>query len=302
MMTDDFFFEYIRNLVRLHELIAQGQGDSAEADAVRDQMDWPWSQLNRPQIELADGLSSDLYTLGTNRAATGLEHTSVDEFSEAVRRQDWVGALKLIRRHESSLTPASAAFLRGVCWAHLKQPEIAIKFFEESSRIEPPDSERVIWHLSCLIQSGRAMEAVPNARELLRTSSDLMLRRVALEVLFAAASHLPDAERRAMLPDACQIAESLLSDERWRTQPDRADAQLALWLHLAISYLDLDDDQKSKHACLQALQIRPDNRSALELLGFLNYEDFPQAERRHFVHRYQQESIRVFSQAPLTIA
>jgi tetratricopeptide (TPR) repeat protein len=302
MMTDDYFSEYVRHLARLHELIAQGPGDSDEADTVRDRMDAPWSQLNRRQIELADGLSSDLYTLGTNRSATGLKHPNVEKFAEAVQREDWAGALKFIRRQESSLSPASVAILRGACWAHLKQPEIALRFIEESIRIKPPDSETVIWHLFCLIQSGRAIDAVPRARELLDKSSDLMLRRAALEVLFAAASNLPDAERRTMLPEACQFAESLLSDNRWGPQPDQAEAQLALWLHLAISYLDLDDDHKAKHACLKALQFQPDNRSALELLGFLNYADFPQEARRHFVQRHQQEAPQDFSQAPLAIA
>ena len=302
MMTDDYFSEYVRHLARLHELIAQGQGDSDEADAIRDQMDWPWNQLNRQQIELANGLSSDLYTLRGHRAATDLGHSSDDEFRETVRQQDWAGALKIIRKQEPSLSPALVAFLRGVCWAHLKQPEIALRFIEESSRIEPLDSEKEIWHLSCVIQSGRAIDAVPNARELLGKSSDLLLRRAALEVLFAAASNLPDAERRAMLPDACQFAESLLSDNRWRAQPDRTDAQLALWLHLAIGYLDLDDDQKAKQACLQALQIQPNNRSALELLGVLNYAAFPQAERLPFLRRLHHESTRVFGEVQMTIA
>ncbi len=302
MMTDDCFSEYVRHLARLHELIAQGHGDSDEADSIRNQMDWPWSQLNRRQIELANGLASDLYTLGTNRSATGLKHPNAEEFVEAVQREDWAGALKFIRRQEASMSPASVASLRGACWARLKQPEVALKFIEESIRLEPPSSETVIWHWYCLIESGHAADAVPHARELLRKSSELMIRRAALEVLFAAASNFPDAERRAMLRDACQFAESLLSDNRWGPRPDQAEAQLALWLHLANSYLDLVDDQKAKHACLQALQFQPDNRSALELLGFLNYADFPHEERRHFVLRHQQESTRDFSQAQLTIA
>ena len=302
MMTDDWFSEYLRLLARLHELIVQGRGDTDEADLIRDQMDGPWSQLNRRQIELADGLSCDFYTLGTNRTVPDFGGANDDDFREAVQRQDWEKAINLVRKRESSLSPAVVAFLRGVCWLHLKQPEIALKFFEESSRIEPPDSEQEIWYLSCLIQSGRALDAVPHARELLGTSSNLMLQRAALEVLFAAASDLPDTERRAMLLDGCQFAEALLSISRWLTQPDGTDAQLALWLHLAISYLDLDDRDKATHACLQALQIQPSNRSALELLGFLNYADFPQEARRPFVQRLQRESTQVFSQAPLTIA
>ena len=105
-----------------------------------------------------------------------------------------------------------------------------------------------------------------------------------------------------MLPEACQLAESLLLDERWGAEPNHPEGKQALWLHLAISYLDLENDSRAKQACLQALQLQPDNRLALELLGFLNYADFPQAERRHFVLRHQQDSTQEFSPAPLTIA
>lgn len=51
MMAVDWFSEYLRLLTQLHELIAQGRGDSDEADIIRDQMDGPWYQLDRRQIE-----------------------------------------------------------------------------------------------------------------------------------------------------------------------------------------------------------------------------------------------------------
>ena len=304
MMTDDCFSEYLRLLTRLHELIAQGRGDADEADVIRDQMDWPWSQLNRRQIELADGLSSDLSTLGTNRTATEFATTSDDEFCDAVQRQDWESALRFVRKREQSLAPANVAFLRGAVWLQLNQPKIALKFLEESARIKPPDAEHEIWHLRCLVQSDRAVDAVPRARELLETSSNLLVRCTALQVLFFAAYALPDPKRRAMLIESCRLAETLLSDSLWSTPPlgTHPQLQLGLWQHLAIGYLELDDREKATHACIGVLQIQPDYRSALELLGFLNYPDFPQEERGPFVRRLQRESSHVFNYAPLTLA
>jgi hypothetical protein len=54
---------YTRLLLRLHELIAAGKGDTANADAVRDEMDAPWRSLGSAEQELAGGLSEDLYAI-----------------------------------------------------------------------------------------------------------------------------------------------------------------------------------------------------------------------------------------------
>lgn len=52
--------EYARLLGKLHELITQGEGDSAEADAIRDEMDGPWYALTEQERERLNGLSEDL--------------------------------------------------------------------------------------------------------------------------------------------------------------------------------------------------------------------------------------------------
>ena len=52
---------YIRLLEQLHELIASGKGDDAEADAVRDEMDTPWKHLSKQEIEAVRAYSAELY-------------------------------------------------------------------------------------------------------------------------------------------------------------------------------------------------------------------------------------------------
>jgi hypothetical protein len=55
------YFAYVGLLRRLHQLIAQGAGDSLDADAVRDAMDEPWAQMTHAEVEQANRLSASLY-------------------------------------------------------------------------------------------------------------------------------------------------------------------------------------------------------------------------------------------------
>ena len=52
---------YLRLLEQLHELIASGKGDEAEADAVRDEMDTPWKHLTEDEIEIVRAYSAELH-------------------------------------------------------------------------------------------------------------------------------------------------------------------------------------------------------------------------------------------------
>jgi len=55
--------EYCRLLVELHRLIALDLGDSSDADAIRERMEQPWSQLSEAEVEQTNALSEDLYAL-----------------------------------------------------------------------------------------------------------------------------------------------------------------------------------------------------------------------------------------------
>jgi hypothetical protein len=57
------FQEYVRLLRELHRLIAEGKGDSDEAEQLRDLMDDPWDRMSPEEIRRVRGLSADLYTL-----------------------------------------------------------------------------------------------------------------------------------------------------------------------------------------------------------------------------------------------
>lgn len=66
-MDDTLTRAYSRLLLRLHDLIAKGQGDAPEGDAVRDQVGAPWYAMTAAEQERVGGLSEDLYALAENR-------------------------------------------------------------------------------------------------------------------------------------------------------------------------------------------------------------------------------------------
>ena len=56
-----------RGLVELHRLGKEGKDDSPEAELVRDAMDAPWNALSRTEVERAQWLSEDLYSVSEPR-------------------------------------------------------------------------------------------------------------------------------------------------------------------------------------------------------------------------------------------
>lgn len=54
------FAEYLALLRRLRRLIADGRGESKEADRLRDRMDEPWQHLSREEIARIDALAAEI--------------------------------------------------------------------------------------------------------------------------------------------------------------------------------------------------------------------------------------------------
>jgi hypothetical protein len=132
---------YGRLLLRLHDLIAKGQGDDAEADAVRDQMDAPWYAMTEAEQERVGGLSEDLYALA-DKNPRSVRMTEEErrqwgkEFGTAFDAGDWDRALVLLRRPPDDVPGDHVAFFQAECWEHLGCPEIALRFMRAATRLE----------------------------------------------------------------------------------------------------------------------------------------------------------------------
>jgi hypothetical protein len=132
---------YGQLLLRLHDLIAKGQGDEPEADAVRDEMDGPWHALTEAEQERLGGLSEDLYALAErNPRSVSMSpqerQTWGNDFRAAFEAGDWDRALVLLRRPPDDVPPDHVAFFQADCWEHLGCPEVALRFMRAATRLD----------------------------------------------------------------------------------------------------------------------------------------------------------------------
>ncbi|MFN0054450.1 MAG: hypothetical protein ACKV0T_19920 [Planctomycetales bacterium] len=152
---------------RLHALIAHGQGDSQEADALRDEMDGPWYRLSEAEQLRARGLSGDLYSLSDEethpRDDTGKSVTP-EELQSAWDVRDWDRVLELLRAPPGFLTRDQIAFLRGYCWREIGDPETALLFFQKAEQICPENGHYGVTVVDALVGLQRVKEAHDYAR------------------------------------------------------------------------------------------------------------------------------------------
>ncbi len=132
-----------RGLVELHRLGKEGKDDSPEAELVRDAMDAPWNALSRTEVERAQWLSEDLYSVSEPRASFAQMEmdTNVQQqlgmAIEAKSSHEWDRALTLLRASQEHISSAVLSYLRGTIWEQAGYPDIAAFFYENAREIDP---------------------------------------------------------------------------------------------------------------------------------------------------------------------
>jgi hypothetical protein len=270
--VDPYFVRYVRQLIKLHALIAQGKGDEEEADRLRDEMEEPWRHLSSEEIALLDDLSADLYTVGESDLRVDRSPKKVvEEFKTASERGDWKGVLALVRKYEGTISAAEATGLRGMAWARLGLPEAAIPFFQEAMRLNPTERMFQLCYLSGLIEANRLDEALAIAEEIIRTSSDPARLLKAAEVYFVWAATLGLSASAMVHRKAIEVAEKALALFGDDCQ-DETMRQLVLGtqLHRSLSYWALGELDHAVQACQAALDIEPADLYAMHLMDSLS--------------------------------
>jgi hypothetical protein len=137
------FRAVVKRLVELHRLIKNGQGDTPEAEAVRDALDPLLNGLNRIERERAQFLSEDLYSVGAPPApASEMTLNSagqhqLNEAFEARENREWDRALALFRGLQASISPDLLSYYRGRIWDEAGYPAVAAEFFRHASDCDP---------------------------------------------------------------------------------------------------------------------------------------------------------------------
>jgi hypothetical protein len=144
---------YSRLLLRLHDLIARGQGDASEGDAIRDELDAPWYAMTEAEQQRVGGLSEDLYALAEKNPRSVTMPAEErrqwgQEFGVAFDGGDWDRALVLLRRPPDDVPGDHVAFFQAECWEHLGCPEVALRFMRSATRLDTTHSVAVLtlWH------------------------------------------------------------------------------------------------------------------------------------------------------------
>jgi len=128
--------EFVQNL---HALIASGQGDSGEADAIRDEMDDTYLALSQDERDRLGGLSADLYMLTDEEI---FEDSVISDpmrrkiyFEKLVNAGNWVDLLKILRQETPWVDYATRAWMRGNIYERLGHLQTSILFYKKAIQL-----------------------------------------------------------------------------------------------------------------------------------------------------------------------
>lgn len=275
-------------LVQLHELIESGEGDGADADAVRDRMDVIWSQLDEVKIARLDGLSADLYTLGGDSPIVHPpgSHVFTPRASEFLRetelRSDWDAQLEFLRKQPDEVGADLATYVRGFCWTRLGLRDVGMIFLTRAAERDPKFEPSLV---APLIELGREREAVEFCRRLfdkMRGFDPVRIFTIASACsLIATKIARNEDEQHEWIERAVEAAEFGLREyPNWSYLPThdylKSPAARFMYETLCWCYLIKGDFPKTRWACGEALKLAPNDPSLRMLDEWLNSQTSPQ--------------------------
>ncbi|WP_425614604.1 tetratricopeptide repeat protein [Anatilimnocola sp. NA78] len=294
-IADAAFQKSVELLLQLHRLTLAGQDETEAADALRDQMETPWYAMTTKDQIRVDALSADLYSI--RKEETPLRSTSsapanfAAEVQALTAKEDWDGILDRIREHESSLEGRDVAYVRGLCWAHLGEPNVAIEFLTEAGRLRDLTEWEEVLLLTCFVRAGRACDALGRAQEIQgMSSSDPQLLLKAAEVFSMAAEESPSEHAAEYRRAAIDCAERALHRLELDSETHTSFAVSGLF-HLAMNFAQLGNHDKALEACRRSLAISPEDPDTLMLHGFLTFDNFPEARRAIFFENKRSQFV-----------
>lgn len=265
------FAEYVNLLLQLHELEAAGQSESEAADAVRDAMDLPWRHLSVKEIDLARGLSSDLFSIGeVPNDVTVVKNDLEQAIRVAAEKDEYGKALSILRENSSGLPSAFVAHWRGSCWADLRQIDAAVLFFQEARRLQPSNDFHDYMLLHAFLSAQQHQGALELSRSIAAEDkvSPPLLWMASLIIFRNATKSTSDVDQ-----DLLRLGIKVV--ERANTTCDsvllslfKRDAVAANTLR-GVAYDQLDQPKMALESCEFVLHLEPSDRMARYLRALL---------------------------------
>lgn len=165
-------------LVELHTLIAQGNGDSAQAIELRQDMDEPEAHLSEEEAVRLNALSGDLSLLHNREIPDPdvVRRVPVRELPQrlihAYQGGDWDELLALLRADVSAfLDPGQVAYMRSRAYEALDELAPAIAFMDEAARRVPASANFRALAMELLWKDGQHGVAYSRAKAYLADSA-----------------------------------------------------------------------------------------------------------------------------------
>jgi tetratricopeptide (TPR) repeat protein len=277
------YLAMVRGTRELHQVLAAGQDDSPEADAIRGATDGPWESLSVVERNRVRNLSEDLYSLGepppSPQPMNPQAQAKLNEAYEARQRGEWDRALDLLRRWRAHIDPALVSYLRGSIWLDAGDPGTAARFYEHASKLQP-DNENYVAMFLCALNIADSAAAAKRAEEILQEHakySPVVVARAA-DIKFMSARTASETEAHRVFESLEPILSSTLTrfDQQDPSAVDRSSYAGTLAL-LAFGYEFLNKCQAALEFYTRALHIEPNNDALLVARGILQYGTSPQA-------------------------
>lgn len=267
------FERYKELLLELHDLIAEGRGNTPGANKVRQAMEGPERDLTEDEIELLDGLSADLYML---RGKEIFEPLAPDEsiadiamkFSSARREHNWSDVLALLRKDVPEITEALRAYLRAVAYDKLGEVDVALSFMLYAVAQNPTHVPSRYYVLDYFIQLGDFASALEYARKYVTEANappPLLIMQAYAMVKATEVISNPRAAQKYFI-NALDVLKRALSDAKGAEGTPRHTIVLG-YLTMGYAFENVGDPVQAERAYKLALQVDPKNEDATEALS-----------------------------------
>lgn len=253
--------------------------NAAESEADDEHLEEQWEVLPERVRRRLWGLSADLFSLVDNEkyrdedAAPVTPHELAQRRTKAFQSGRWDELLELLRRPPQLLADDQISYVRGRAWQELGHPHVALRFFDNASRLKPGHTPYRILALDCLKVSADWQAAVRRAHEYSRdpASPPALLFRAA--DVFHAYSMASDRDREQLAGQAVALVDQGLSKlSQAGVEPPLDSTLTAAFVTKAfcLEHLGRTDEALATYGA--AIQRFPDNPELLAARGLLRLE------------------------------